>query len=144
MGLKFAASTNGFYDDAIHTADQIPADAVDITDERHTELLEGQSSGLVISANDKGFPVLVPPPPPPPVIITRISRTQGKKVLLLAGVYDQVKTLVDDPTRPEILRIGFYDEPTWVITDEFVQLMAGILNWDKDTLQSKFNEASLL
>lgn len=66
MGLKFSASTNGFYDDTIHTAEQIPADAVDITAERHIELLNGQSDGKVITSNAEGYPILVTPPPPAP------------------------------------------------------------------------------
>lgn len=58
MGKKYAASTGGFYDTVIH-GDNIPADAVEITDEQHAALLAGQSSGKIISADASGKPILV-------------------------------------------------------------------------------------
>ena len=61
--MFYAKSTAGFYDTAIH-GDNIPADAVEITDEEHTALLEGQSQGKLIVADANGFPVLQDPPPP--------------------------------------------------------------------------------
>lgn len=61
--MFYAKSTNGFYDEAIH-GDNIPADAVEITVEEHQVLLEGQSQGKIISADENGKPVLKDPPPP--------------------------------------------------------------------------------
>ena len=43
--MFYSKSTGGFYSRAIH-GDNIPADAVEITDEEHRELLEGQSRGV--------------------------------------------------------------------------------------------------
>jgi len=63
--MKYAKSTNGFYDEAIHGG-SIPADAVEITVEEHQALLEGQSQGKIISADKNGKPVLKDPPPPTP------------------------------------------------------------------------------
>lgn len=63
--MKYAKSTNGFYDEAIH-GNNIPADAVEITTEEHQVLLEGQSQGKIISADKNGKPVLKDPPPPTP------------------------------------------------------------------------------
>ena len=60
---KYSATTGGFYDTAIH-GDAIPADAVDITDEQHAALLEGQSMGKIIVADESGRPILQAPPPP--------------------------------------------------------------------------------
>lgn len=51
----------------------IPADAVEITRELHTALLDGQSAGQVISSDD-GYPVLVDPPPPSPEHLAAIER----------------------------------------------------------------------
>lgn len=59
--MFFSATTNGFYDPAIH-GDNIPSDAVEITTERHQELIEGQSQGKRIVADANGFPVLADPP----------------------------------------------------------------------------------
>ena len=61
--MFYAKSTSGFYDTAIH-GDNIPSDAVEITTEKHQELLAGQSSGKVIASDKNGFPVLQDPPKP--------------------------------------------------------------------------------
>jgi hypothetical protein len=59
---KFSPSTCGFYDNEIHQGDQIPGDAVDITDEQYQSLFEGQAAGRCIQAGPDGFPELVDPP----------------------------------------------------------------------------------
>lgn len=61
--MFYAKSTGGFYDTAIH-GDAIPSDAVEITVEEHTTLLDGQSSGKRIVAAADGRPVLADPPAP--------------------------------------------------------------------------------
>ncbi|WP_275662172.1 DUF4376 domain-containing protein [Laribacter hongkongensis] len=60
--MFYAKSTGGFYSREIHGA-HIPADAVEITAEQHTELLAGQSAGQLINADESGYPVLADPPP---------------------------------------------------------------------------------
>lgn len=55
--MLYAQSTGGFYSLEIH-GNNIPADAVEITDEHYASLLEGQSAGKVITANAEGFPEL--------------------------------------------------------------------------------------
>ena len=54
----FSKSTTGFYDPEIH-GDNIPNDAVEISDEYYVSLFEGQASGKQISANKQGHPILV-------------------------------------------------------------------------------------
>jgi len=61
--MIYAKSTGGFYDRAIH-GDNIPADAVEITVEEYQALLEGQSQGKIIVADESGRPILQDPPPP--------------------------------------------------------------------------------
>ena len=61
--IYYSASTNGFYDSAIH-GDNIPEDAAEITAEEHAALLEGNSSGKMIVADEDGKPVLQDPPAP--------------------------------------------------------------------------------
>ena len=63
--MYYSKSTGGFYDTAIH-GDNIPADAVEITAEEHVTLLEGQSQGKLIQADESGKPVLKDPPPQTP------------------------------------------------------------------------------
>ena len=59
--MLYSATTCGFYDRSINIA--IPADAVEITAERHAALLAGQSAGQLITADESGYPVLADPPP---------------------------------------------------------------------------------
>ncbi len=61
--MFYSAQTGGFYDRAIH-GDNIPADAVEITEAEHAALIEGQSMGKVIVADENGRPILQDPPPP--------------------------------------------------------------------------------
>lgn len=59
--MLYSKSTRGFYDLDLHTPEQIPADAIEITAEDHANLMAAQSAGNSIGANDEGFPVAVPP-----------------------------------------------------------------------------------
>ncbi len=60
--MFYSKSTGGFYDPAIHTA--IPADAVEITESYHADLLAAQSAGKLIEPDVNGYPIAVDPPPP--------------------------------------------------------------------------------
>lgn len=57
--MLFSKSSNGFYDQKIH-GDNIPLDAIEITDEQHKHLLEGQLNGNQITSDENGHPVLIP------------------------------------------------------------------------------------
>ncbi|ROO02271.1 hypothetical protein BK674_05385 [Pseudomonas moraviensis] len=59
MSIFYAASTGGFYDDAVHVA--MPDDALEITAELRSELLAGEAQALVIDADENGRPVLKTP-----------------------------------------------------------------------------------
>ena len=61
--MFYSAKAGGFYDREIH-GDNIPADAVEITAELHAALIEGQSNGQRIVADENGFPVLADIPAP--------------------------------------------------------------------------------
>ena len=63
--MFYSPLKNGFYDPAIH-GDNIPADAVEITDTEHQALLDGQSAGKLIQADIEGRPTLADRPPPTP------------------------------------------------------------------------------
>lgn len=60
--MLYSKSTGGFYSRDIN-GDNIPEDAVEITAEQHAALLEGQSQGKIISADENGHPILIDPPP---------------------------------------------------------------------------------
>lgn len=61
--MFYSKSTGGFYSREIH-GDNIHSDAIEITTEQHSELIEGQSQGKRIVADENGFPVLADPPLP--------------------------------------------------------------------------------
>lgn len=56
MKLFYAASTNAFYDPSITAASALPSDAVEITRERHIDLMNAQARGAVISPGPQGLP----------------------------------------------------------------------------------------
>lgn len=58
----YSPSTRGFYDTGVH--DQIPSDAILISEDQHKELMEAQSQGKRIVPDKKGFPVAMDPLPP--------------------------------------------------------------------------------
>lgn len=80
MKIAFAASTGGFYDSAIHQ--NIPADAVEISLEKHRALLAAQASGQVITADATGNPVAVDPRS-----LMTLSELQGAQVARIEAAY---------------------------------------------------------
>ena len=76
MTIYFSAKTNGFYSDGVHK--EFPEDAIEISETKHKELLDRQSSGKIISSDDSGFPiVLEPPEPPAPTIDEQIAALEA-------------------------------------------------------------------
>lgn len=61
--MLYAASTGGFYASEIH-GNNIPADAVEVTDSEYAALFTGQAEGKVIAPDNAGRPVLQDRPPP--------------------------------------------------------------------------------
>lgn len=59
--MKYSPSTNGFYLPEIH-GDNIPVDAVEITEQQYIAFFEGQSAGKHIVADASGNPILIDPP----------------------------------------------------------------------------------
>lgn len=58
----YSPTTKGFYVQEIH-GNKIPLDVVQVTKERHEELMQGQSEGLEITEDENGLPVLKTPQP---------------------------------------------------------------------------------
>lgn len=61
--MFFSKITGGFYSKEIHGIN-MPEDVVEINEFEHAELMQAQSAGAIISANEDGYPVAVFPPPP--------------------------------------------------------------------------------
>lgn len=64
MAIFYSGSTGGFYPESVFQRDRMPTDAVEITDDEHSALLDGQSSGKEIKPDSNGRPYLADPPPP--------------------------------------------------------------------------------
>lgn len=78
-------SAQGFYDASIHLS--MPRDAIEITAERHAELLAGQSAGKVIDFSPDSGPELIDPPPPTFDVLAGIERRwRDERLLATDGV----------------------------------------------------------
>lgn len=56
--MFYSKSTGGFYSAEVH-GDNIPSDAVEITEDHYIALFEGQSLGKKIVGDGNGYPTLV-------------------------------------------------------------------------------------
>ncbi|MCA8205559.1 phage tail assembly chaperone [Burkholderia sp. AU33545] len=86
MGQKYAVVDEtrrivAFYDDALHSKKAIPAGAIQISDDEHRALLEGQSHGKCMALCVRGRPAFADHPPPP--IEERIEVAKNKRNRLL-------------------------------------------------------------
>lgn len=84
--MLYSKTTGGFYDPEIH-GEAVPSDCVEISKERHAELLAEQSSGKVIVADKKGMPKAVDPAP---VAITWDMVRSKRNELLAASDWTQL------------------------------------------------------
>jgi len=71
--MYYSKQTNSFYTKEIY-GKNIPTDAVEITPEQHAALLQGQSEGKIITADENGYPILVDPPGPTPEQLATSAR----------------------------------------------------------------------
>lgn len=93
MGYLYSQGSACFFHTDLHGVD-IPADAVEITDEDHAALIAGQSQGQIIVADAGGFPMLADPPPPEPIQPTVVTMRQARLALLGAGLLTQVNDAI--------------------------------------------------
>lgn len=64
--MLYSQTTSGFYSRGLH-GDSIPADAKLISDSEYKTLINGQSQGKVIAADENGMPILIDPAIPTPL-----------------------------------------------------------------------------
>lgn len=79
-------TTRGFYDAAIH-GNNMPADVVEITNEEHAALLEGQSQGKFIDFDEAGHPFLADPLPPTAEQVQAQTNAESRAYLLSTDWY---------------------------------------------------------
>ncbi|WP_240049837.1 phage tail assembly chaperone [Pseudomonas koreensis] len=70
--IFFRAADLGFYDDAI--IEVIPGDCVEVSDELRRAILDGQSAGMVVAADEFGGPILVERPAPSAEVLATVER----------------------------------------------------------------------
>ncbi|MFY3433895.1 hypothetical protein ACOTI9_14710 [Achromobacter mucicolens] len=134
--IYFSASPVGFYREDIHGAD-IPANAVGISEERYIELLSGQESGKLITADENGQPVLVDPPSAStaPRII---SRFQALAALMQAGLLHDVESWAADPNTHPLHRLAFETAAEFSRTSPALNAGAEALGWTSEQLDDVF------
>ncbi|HHQ9813521.1 TPA: tail fiber assembly protein [Escherichia coli] len=79
--MFYSANTSGFYTPQIN-GENIPGDAVEITEDKYFELLQDQANGKLITSDGKGNPVAIDPPPPTQAEIT--AANEDKRTALRA------------------------------------------------------------
>lgn len=100
--LFYSANTGGFYDTAIH-GNNIPADAVEITADEHQALIEGQSSGKVIVADDAGRPVLADTPAPTAAELLAAKNSEARAYLASTDWYIVRHQETGEPAPADVL-----------------------------------------
>lgn len=97
MKIYFSPEKVGFYDFSIKDeyvkAGSWPDDAVRISNITYSELMDGQSDGKIIAADENGNPVLVDPSPPTSDVLNNISK--AKKAELMAVASKEIAPLQD-------------------------------------------------
>lgn len=58
--MLYSSFSGGFYDKNVNT--EIPADAVEVSDEAYRQLFEGQEAGKIIAPGLDGIPILLDQP----------------------------------------------------------------------------------
>lgn len=117
----FSPSTRGFYRRDVH-GDNVPTDAVEISDEDHAALMDGQATGKVIEIGTSDLPELQDPAPPSADQLAAEVRAR-RDALLAASDWSQVRDVADataalwQPYRQLLRAItaqpGFPSSVTW-------------------------------
>lgn len=81
----FSKETGGFYLPEIH-GDAIPPDAVEVSEEEHAGLMEAQSAGKYICADDNGFPVAMEQPSLSPEQLASAAAYKRDRLLQIAAL----------------------------------------------------------
>lgn len=61
MKIYYSKSARGFFMEGINPEEQMPSDCVEITEQRHEELMQAQASGLEIVGDAGGKPTTIDP-----------------------------------------------------------------------------------
>lgn len=101
--LYYSKATGGFYDSEIHGI--FPDDAIEISREEHTALMEAQAAGRRIAADEAGRPAAVAPPAPTPEQMqARLSGAVQARLdaVALTWGYDDIRSAVTYADEPAV------------------------------------------
>lgn len=104
----YAKSTGGFYHRDVH-GEGIPGDAVELSDPEYHALLEGQTAGNEIVADEQGRPFLRKFRSHGVWVPSSVSRFQARAALLQAGLLGDIETYMADPATDPFVRIAWQD-----------------------------------
>lgn len=107
MAFFYSATTGGFYEQDLSVYESLPDDLVEITDDEHGVLLNGQSAGKSIKAGADGKPYLVDPPPPTEEQQIRVYEKAAQAHMDAAARehgYDNVATAVSYADEPAVTK----------------------------------------
>jgi hypothetical protein len=139
MSVFFSPATGSFYVPGIHGARKIlvpaddgtaesveidnpdtliPADAVEISVQRHADLLEGYAEGKIIAAGDSGLPILSDP----------VGPSHEEKMTRLRGERDRRILVADNRVSRYVREVRMGIDPTDDIAalDAYIQALADL------------------
>lgn len=109
--IFYSKTTGGFYPEdkraLYEEKGTFPVDAVAITEEYREQLISGEAEGLLIVANEAGYPLLSDRPPltPEQVAATYAAAVQSHMdSAAVAAGYDDIKTAVTYADEPAVAR----------------------------------------
>ena len=137
----YSAQTGGFYLREIH-GDNIPADAVEITDEEHAALMDGQAQGKQIVAGKGGKPTLADQQTPEPQAPRAVTMRQARLALLQAGHLGAVQAAME--SAGEAAKIEWEYAGTVERESPIVAAMGQALGLDDGALDALFTAAAAL
>lgn len=126
-----------FYASEVH-GENIPAEAIEITDEQWRELVENQGQRKLVD----GEVVEYTPPEPPAVIPDRVTARQFKLQLLASGYLDAVEAWI--ATQPRAVQIAYANSGTFVRDEPMLQAGFNALNFTHEQGDAFFTAAAAL
>ena len=149
MSIYYSATTGGFYRTDIRLYPDLPADAVEITDEYQQTLLAAQASGASIVADNNGVPQAVMPTPPTEAEVlaawratAEVSRFQAFAALYADGKLDDAEAAV--AAAGGLTVIAWQNAQVFKRSSPMMNALAPALGLDDEALDDLFLAAALI
>ncbi|HHH0821514.1 TPA: tail fiber assembly protein [Yersinia enterocolitica] len=119
--MRYSPSTHGFYPEDMDYGSNLPDDLVTIGYDLYLSLLEGQSSGKVITAGDDGVPFLADPPAPTSAELVAAAVKQKASILQSINAKTQIWQ-----TQLSLEMISDADKATLITWMKYAQAVSAI------------------